>query len=655
MKFLNVLLICLLAWSGPLLASHFHGGDISWTYLGQDTFLVKVRAFRDCNSTPLAQQSFSIYTSTNSSSVPDTILLMAKTGAEDITPICSASCDRCGDISCAAFPMGTEEYTYEVKVNFKFMFPNNCKFKLAWNAFPRSGNITTGSGGENIYLEADINTCLSPVDQSPVFKNNPILIFNLGQCHTFSCAAEDPDVDAQGHPDSLVYYLDKPMQSPSKPATFFSGYTYLAPLKYTGSSPTDPWVPNCLGFHLDTLSGELKFKPQKEEGTVVDILVEEWGRDSSGQPFLKGKVRREMAIIILADNNNLPMLSGIDAGGTYETDYCVGETKCFKLTTFDADTADSITLTKSFPAALSGATIKVQGQVKHPDITFCWTPDSAAGGKSFNFTLTASDNHCPLVGRAAHVYTLHVHPKPYVYISDSFGHCGEVFYHAQALNSISNYTWTGDDSLHGSGTNLRHQYPGSGAYSYQLALINNYGCTDTLSSKIEVQPYPIAEPLPKDTSLVRGEAIYFKNVSSGAQRYLWYFGDGAQSAEIAPGHYYSDTGIYLVSMLAYNAQGCSDSQSIKVNIMPANIYIPDAFTPDENKLNDCFAPIGESIQSYTLEVYNRQGVPVYKSHQCWNGNIQGFPAAIGVYYYRLFVQSIDGKQHYFKGRFELLR
>ena len=71
---------------------------------------------------------------------------------------------------------------------------------------------------------------------------------------------------------------------------------------------------------------------------------------------------------------------------------------------------------------------------------------------------------------------------------------------------------------------------------------------------------------------------------------------------------------------------------------PMKIYLPTAFTPNGDGLNDSFGAVGEGIEKYKLVIYNRWGEPIFSSHavnQKWDGQHNGRPVPFGAYSYEL--------------------
>jgi len=76
-----------------------------------------------------------------------------------------------------------------------------------------------------------------------------------------------------------------------------------------------------------------------------------------------------------------------------------------------------------------------------------------------------------------------------------------------------------------------------------------------------------------------------------------------------------------------------------------NVYIPNAFTPNGDGINDTFGIKGEGSFQYNLVVFNRWGEKVFEStnpNQQWDGTYKNRPAQQGEYVYQLLA---DGKNY----------
>ena len=93
----------------------------------------------------------------------------------------------------------------------------------------------------------------------------------------------------------------------------------------------------------------------------------------------------------------------------------------------------------------------------------------------------------------------------------------------------------------------------------------------------------------------------------------------------------------IIAVKAGNTEITSVSNEIKL-YLPMSIYLPTAFTPNGDGLNDDFGAVGEGIEAYQLIIYNRWGQIIFESkniNEKWDGNYNGKQAPPGVYSYEL--------------------
>jgi gliding motility-associated-like protein len=122
-----------------------------------------------------------------------------------------------------------------------------------------------------------------------------------------------------------------------------------------------------------------------------------------------------------------------------------------------------------------------------------------------------------------------------------------------------------------------------------------------------------------------------------------------------------DTGFYHLKMYTINEFGCMDSLEKTFIVTPVyNFYIPSAFSPNENGINDTFGPVGKyfDMQSYELKIYNRWGQVVFQTHdffQHWDGKMtNGLRAPMGTYAYIIKLADMDGNNKLIRGSVSLL-
>ena len=156
------------------------------------------------------------------------------TGVSDVNPNpqcpnAKSICDNNGCITPGTYTPGIEKYVFEGDIN---LGPNSgipascCNIRIVFQEQARSGNINTGSAGQNFYIETIINRCLSyfPCNSSPEFLNDPFAVICGGQPYVFNNGAADPDHD------SLTYEFAPALQGPGQSVSYNAPWAYDWPV-----------------------------------------------------------------------------------------------------------------------------------------------------------------------------------------------------------------------------------------------------------------------------------------------------------------------------------------------------------------------------------------------------------------------------------------
>ena len=114
-----------------------------------------------------------------------------------------------------------------------------------------------------------------------------------------------------------------------------------------------------------------------------------------------------------------------------------------------------------------------------------------------------------------------------------------------------------------------------------------------------------------------------------------------------------------MAFIVQNKYGCSDTivKTIKVE-SDFNIYVPNAFTPNGDELNDNFLPILRGTKFYTLSIFDRWGAKLFETNSTetgWDGTYKGEEAKQDVYVWKINVSSNSGEQKTMSGQVTLTR
>jgi gliding motility-associated-like protein len=95
-------------------------------------------------------------------------------------------------------------------------------------------------------------------------------------------------------------------------------------------------------------------------------------------------------------------------------------------------------------------------------------------------------------------------------------------------------------------------------------------------------------------------------------------------------------------------------------VKSVEMYVPTAFTPNHNGLNDVLRPILMGIRDlHYFRVYNRWGELVYESKSNeppgWDGNFHGVPQPMQVIIWIAEGIGVDGRTYFRKGTSTLIR
>ena len=164
----------------------------------------------------------------------------------------------------------------------------------------------------------------------------------------------------------------------------------------------------------------------------------------------------------------------------------------------------------------------------------------------------------------------------------------------------------------------------SGIYTIQ-DLTDSKGCKAIAVSGnayVNINPLPEANitAYPISANLVNSQ-ITFIDQSIGHSSGFWNFDDGSTTLTNFDKltYNYSDTGTFQVSLIIESDSGCTDIASQTIIISPVfTIYIPNAFTPNNDLHNDYFLPITDGVSEFELTIYDRSGKEVFKTNDYSN-------------------------------------
>ena len=193
-------------------------------------------------------------------------------------------------------------------------------------------------------------------------------------------------------------------------------------------------------------------------------------------------------------------------------------------------------------------------------------------------------------------------------------------------------------------------------YEYTDIITN---CSNSIEKTININPNPIADfsfsPQPAD---IDNPTILFVNESEDIENTTWILGDGTTlTDELEFWHTYADTGTYDVIYVVSNQFNCSDTAKATLIINPVyQIFIPSAFTPNNDGDNDSFKVEIIGQKEYLMTIFNRWGEIIFEEKNgAWDGKLNNNIVQNGTYSYTILVSDFKDKPFIYKGIVTLIK
>ena len=193
---------------------------------------------------------------------------------------------------------------------------------------------------------------------------------------------------------------------------------------------------------------------------------------------------------------------------------------------------------------------------------------------------------------------------------------------------------------------------------YKVVATNVYGCRDSAYVQVNLFRSPVANAGP-DINIIKGDTAILKAYASGtAISFSWSPVQDMNNAQsIRPSVFPSLETHYKLRVVS--AVGCPAAEDMVTVKVFNDLYIPNAFTPNDDGINDIFRVF--PIEGYTLKnlsIYNRWGKRIFKTTDPsvgWNGYINQMVQPAGIYIYVLEWIDPGGRALFKKGTLQLIR
>ena len=148
--------------------------------------------------------------------------------------------------------------------------------------------------------------------------------------------------------------------------------------------------------------------------------------------------------------------------------------------------------------------------------------------------------------------------------------------------------------------------------------------------------------------------------ADSALYFLWYPDNGTLSNPNINDPVATPFATTTYYVIGTNIYGCRGTDSVRVEVIYDNFFIPSAFSPNGDGLNDVFR-VGNLgyYKVAQMSIFDRWGEMIFNDisgdNKGWNGAYNNQPAGLDVYYYYIVIMQPDGKKLEFKGDITLLR
>ncbi|MFZ5553706.1 MAG: T9SS type B sorting domain-containing protein [Bacteroidota bacterium] len=216
-------------------------------------------------------------------------------------------------------------------------------------------------------------------------------------------------------------------------------------------------------------------------------------------------------------------------------------------------------------------------------------------------------------------------------------------------------------------TGFANTFTVPGCYDITLQTTSAAGCSSsaTQTGMVCVFADPVADFMfnPNDATVLN-PVIDFTNTSTGASTYVWDFAGLGTSTAVNPSFTFPSTGPnnYTVCLEATSVNGCVDSVCQVIPIYDEFlVYVPNAFTPDNDGINDVLQPIisGHDALKYEFFVFDRWGELIFYSQNSsvpWDGTYKGMMSKQDVYVWKLKARKLsNGDSVEYYGHVSLLK
>jgi gliding motility-associated-like protein len=695
--------LLLTQWS-QLMATHIIGGNMYYDHLGGNQYRVTLVLYRDCgpdNANNTGFDNAAQLAVFNAAGAQVTSTSVQFSGEVPVPVVLEDPCLTAPPTVCVRTTV------YQHVFNLPTI-PGG--YTISYQRCCRTPAMLNLNGLQGLTCTATIPGPPLNVNSSPRFSDLPAIALCVGQATTIDFSATDPDGD------QLVYGLCAPYigGTATDPAPFpsappYSTVTYDA--GYSADQPVDSDPP----MSIDPNTGQLTISPTLQGVFTVGVCVTEI-RDgvvvgeTRGDFLFKVVVCDVGVTALVAEQGSSELCAGLTQEFENESENATFWAWDFGDANTLADTSNAqepvwtyaqpgiytvrLIANPGEPCAdtsfqvydmqapmdifFERPPIRCVGQpaelfvsgVFGPSATFAWSAASEGspaegGGQSFTVVYTEVGIHpvtlSGVSGACADSYTdsVIVLPPPVIGLFNDPEACpdeGIAFASTSTGSTTLRYLWdVGDGTIYNDSA-FQHTYSQAGVFPVSLTIRTDSGCIAerTLDSEVRIHPEPIAAftVSPLEVSLLDPEVLVADRSQDAVDRSFSV--EGLILTDSLFTYEFTDGGRRTITLTVTSPFGCIDTTSRVVTVSDHLLYIPNAFTPDGDGVNDTWSPSVRGARLYELTVFDRWGRVVFSTTDPsagWSGAGEGE----GMYNYVVRLAEYGAFRKEYRGHVSLLR
>ncbi|MEO6720461.1 MAG: PKD domain-containing protein [Ferruginibacter sp.] len=201
--------------------------------------------------------------------------------------------------------------------------------------------------------------------------------------------------------------------------------------------------------------------------------------------------------------------------------------------------------------------------------------------------------------------------------------------------------------------------------TYTVVGYDNFNCfTDTANISVRISKLPLVDAGP-GSQLIANTPFTLSPTISGATNWAWSPSDFLSCTNCLNPISKPNSSI-TYTLTAFNSDGCKATDTVSLRLICGRnlLYIPTAFSPNNDNLNDRFTIHGSGVKIIrSIIVFNRWGKVVFERKNInandpknsWDGYYNGEPMPVGAYVYLVQTECEAGEVFEYRGNVMIVR